>query len=106
MYYNFSCNTNYIRRDRIAKDVKWKTETEYGTLDITINLSKPEKDPKAIKCTEKAEFDFSGEIIAGSFPMKQAAIVKAWALIHQEELQADWELAMQDELPFRIDPLK
>lgn len=55
---------------------------------------------------EKAEFDFSGEIIAGSFPMKQAAIVKAWALIHQEELQADWELAMQDELPFRIDPLK
>ena len=31
-YYNFSCNTNYIRRDRIAKDVKWKTETEYGTL--------------------------------------------------------------------------
>ena len=55
---------------------------------------------------EKAEFDFSGEIIAGSFPMKQAAIVKAWALIHQEELQADWELAMQDELSFRIDPLK
>lgn len=47
-YYDFSCNTNYIRRDRIARDVKWKTNTEYGTLDITINLSKPEKDPKAI----------------------------------------------------------
>ena len=47
-YYRFSQDTNYIRRDRIAKDVQWKTETEYGELDITINLSKPEKDPKAI----------------------------------------------------------
>lgn len=47
-YYRFSCDTNYIRRDRIAKDVRWKAETEYGELDITINLSKPEKDPKAI----------------------------------------------------------
>lgn len=46
-YYDFSCNTDYIRRYRIAKDRKWKAETEYGTLDITINLSKPEKDPKA-----------------------------------------------------------
>lgn len=47
-YYSFSQDTNYIRRDRIAKDVKWKAPTEYGELDITINLSKPEKDPKAI----------------------------------------------------------
>ena len=47
-YYRFSQDTNYIRRDRIAKDVQWKAETEYGELDITINLSKPEKDPKAI----------------------------------------------------------
>ena len=47
-YYQFSQDTNYIRRDRIAKDVQWKTDTEYGALDITINLSKPEKDPKAI----------------------------------------------------------
>lgn len=47
-YYKFSQDTNYIRRDRIARDVKWVTETEYGPLDITINLSKPEKDPKAI----------------------------------------------------------
>ena len=47
-YYAFSQDTNYIRRDRIAKDLKWKTSTEYGDLDITINLSKPEKDPKAI----------------------------------------------------------
>ena len=47
-FYQFSQNTNYIRRDRIAKDVKWIAPTEYGDLDITINLSKPEKDPKAI----------------------------------------------------------
>ena len=47
-FYKFSQDTNYIRRDRIAKDVKWKAPTEYGDLDITINLSKPEKDPKAI----------------------------------------------------------
>ncbi len=47
-YYTFSQDTNYIRRDRIAKDVQWKADTEYGQLDVTINLSKPEKDPKAI----------------------------------------------------------
>ena len=47
-YYKFSQDTNYIRRDRIARDMQWKVSTEYGELDITINLSKPEKDPKAI----------------------------------------------------------
>ena len=47
-YYDFSQNTNYIRRDRIACDIQWKAPTEYGDLDITINISKPEKDPKAI----------------------------------------------------------
>ena len=47
-YYKFSQDTNYIRRDRIAKDIQWKAPTGYGELDITINLSKPEKDPKAI----------------------------------------------------------
>ena len=47
-YYKLSQDTNYIRRDRIAKDMQWKASTEYGELDITINLSKPEKDPKAI----------------------------------------------------------
>ena len=47
-YYRFSQDTNYIRRDRIKKDMKWVTPTQYGDLDITINLSKPEKDPKAI----------------------------------------------------------
>lgn len=47
-YYDFSKATNYIRVDRIAKDEKWVTETEYGPIDITINLSKPEKDPRDI----------------------------------------------------------
>ena len=47
-YYDFSRATNYIRTDRIRKDEKWQTETEYGAIDISINLSKPEKDPKAI----------------------------------------------------------
>lgn len=47
-YYKFSKATDYIRTYRIKKDLKWKTETKYGSLDITINLSKPEKDPKDI----------------------------------------------------------
>ncbi|MDE6851605.1 MAG: UDP-glucose--hexose-1-phosphate uridylyltransferase [Lachnospiraceae bacterium] len=53
-YYGFSCDTDYIRRYRIARDMKWKAETEYGTLDVTINLSKPEKDPKAIAAAKNA----------------------------------------------------
>ena len=47
-YYKLSQDSDYIRRYRIKKDVKWVAPTQYGDLDITINLSKPEKDPKAI----------------------------------------------------------
>ena len=47
-FYEFSQDTDYIRRYRIKRDLKWVTKTPYGDLDITINLSKPEKDPKAI----------------------------------------------------------
>ena len=47
-YYKFSCDTDYIRRYRIKKDMRWKYASDYGDIDITINLSKPEKDPKAI----------------------------------------------------------
>ena len=47
-YYEFSKATNYIRTDRVAKDQKWVTDSEYGPIDITINLSKPEKDPRDI----------------------------------------------------------
>ncbi|MDO4415046.1 MAG: UDP-glucose--hexose-1-phosphate uridylyltransferase [Erysipelotrichaceae bacterium] len=54
-YYEFSNDTNYIRRQRIAKDRKWTVDTEYGVMDITINLSKPEKDPKAIAAAGKAK---------------------------------------------------
>ena len=54
-YYDLSRNSNYIRVDRIKKDKKWRTETDFGTLDITINLSKPEKDPKAIAAAKNAK---------------------------------------------------
>ncbi|OUQ21493.1 UDP-glucose--hexose-1-phosphate uridylyltransferase [Lachnoclostridium sp. An14] len=47
-YYKLSQDSDYIRRYRIKRDMKWTTQTEYGELDITVNLSKPEKDPKAI----------------------------------------------------------
>lgn len=54
-YYEFSQATDYIRTYRVAKDMKWVTPTDYGDLDITINLSKPEKDPKAIAAARKAK---------------------------------------------------
>ena len=47
-FYKLSCDNNYIRRNRIKKDVKWTVDSEYGEIEITINRSKPEKDPKAI----------------------------------------------------------
>ncbi|MCD7882888.1 MAG: UDP-glucose--hexose-1-phosphate uridylyltransferase [Lachnospiraceae bacterium] len=54
-HYKFSQDTDYIRRYRIARDMKWVAPTEYGDLDITINLSKPEKDPKAIAAARNAK---------------------------------------------------
>ncbi len=54
-YYKLSRDSDYIRRYRICKDMKWVTSTKYGDLDITINLSKPEKDPKAIAAAKNAK---------------------------------------------------
>ena len=54
-FYKLSCDSDYIRRYRVEKDIKWVTPTEYGDLDITINLSKPEKDPKAIAAAKNAK---------------------------------------------------
>jgi UDPglucose--hexose-1-phosphate uridylyltransferase len=65
-YYQFSQDTNYIRRDRIAKDMRWITHTEYGDLDITINLSKPEKDPKDIAAAR--------ELPASNYPRCQLCL--------------------------------
>ena len=53
-FYRFSQDTDYIRRYRIQKDMRWMTVTDYGTLDVTVNLSKPEKDPKAIAAAKNA----------------------------------------------------
>ena len=53
-YYQFAGDTDYIRRYRIAKDMNWKYESAYGVLDITINLSKPEKDPLAVAAAKYA----------------------------------------------------
>ena len=54
-YYEYSKNSDYIRTYRIAKDIKWVYESEYGDIDITINMSKPEKDPKAIAAARNAK---------------------------------------------------
>ena len=56
-FYKFSQDSDYIRRYRICKDIKWKVPTEYGDIDITINLSKPEKDPRAIAAAKLAKQD-------------------------------------------------
>ena len=53
-FYKLSQDSDYIRRYRIKKDQKWITETPYGEMEITINLSKPEKDPKAIAAAKNA----------------------------------------------------
>ena len=70
-YYNLSRNTNYIRTERVARDKKWKFDCEYGELDITINLSKPEKDPRAI---EQKKMLLSPTILNVSFAGKMRAM--------------------------------
>ena len=53
-FYKLSCDSNYIRTDRIKRDLKWKHDSEFGEIDVTVNLSKPEKDPKAIAAAKLA----------------------------------------------------
>ena len=53
-FYSLACDSNYIRTDRIKRDLKWKCPSEFGEIDITVNLSKPEKDPKAIAAAKLA----------------------------------------------------
>ena len=65
-FYKLSQDSDYIRRYRVCKDMKWTVDTEYGTLDVTINLSKPEKDPKAIAAARNAK--------ASSYPKCQLCI--------------------------------
>lgn len=54
-YYKFSQDSDYIRRYRVKRDMKWKVNSPYGEIDITVNLSKPEKDPKAIAAAKNAK---------------------------------------------------
>lgn len=65
-YYRFSRDVNYVRAGRIAKDLRWKYSCEYGELDITVNLSKPEKDPRDIAAAGKAK--------ASSYPKCQLCV--------------------------------
>ena len=54
----------------------------------------------------EAVFTLEGEILSGDFPKRQAALVKAWALLHEEDLYANWKLTLNGEETFRIDPLR
>lgn len=55
---------------------------------------------------DEAVFTLDGEVLAGQFPKRQSALVKAWALLHEEDLTANWELAKNGEEVFRIEPLR
>lgn len=65
-YYKLSQDSDYIRRYRVCKDRKWKVDSKYGEIDITINLSKPEKDPKAIAAAKNSK--------ASSYPKCQLCV--------------------------------
>ena len=54
-FYKLSCDSDYIRRYRIKKDIRWSVPSDYGEIDLSINLSKPEKDPKAIAAAKNAK---------------------------------------------------
>ena len=54
----------------------------------------------------EAVFTLDGELLSGDFPKKQAAYVKAWALLHEDDLKANCNLAMNGEETYRIDPLR
>lgn len=54
----------------------------------------------------EAVFTLDGELLSGKFPKKQAALVRAWALIHEDDLRTNWQLALNGEETFRIEPLR
>lgn len=54
----------------------------------------------------KVAVDFDGEVLAGSFPVKKLALLRAWIVLHREELEADWLLASSGQAVFRIEPLR
>ena len=96
-FYKFSQDTDYIRRYRIKRDVKWVTRTPYGDLDITINLSKPEKDPKAIAAAKlapqsaypKCQLCVENEGYAGRLNHHAAGILHHVGRLHQPAVLVD-----------------
>ena len=75
--------------------MNWKDKDKYNLTHFYVYYNEFE-----------ASFDLQGEIIAGDFPSKQAALVKAWTLLHQDELTANWKLALEGEQIFKINPLQ
>ena len=55
---------------------------------------------------DEAVFTLDGELLSGSMPHKQSAYIKAWALLHEDELKANWELAYRHEETYKIEPLR
>ena len=80
--------------------------TFYGII-ITMNFN--EHNPPHFHARYgdyKARFDFSGELVDGEMPKSKIALIKAWAILHKEELEANWILAASKETIVRIEPLK
>jgi len=76
---------------------------------ILIRMFNDEHNPPhfhAIYSGKKAMFNFEGDIIEGTLPQKQVRLIQAWTEIHREELEANWELAINGEVPFKIKPLE
>ena len=76
---------------------------------ILIRMNPSEHNPPhfhAIYQEQEAQFDFEGNIIKGSLPAKKAKLVTAWAILHTEDLQVNWNLLMNKEPVFKIDPLR
>ena len=89
-FYKLSQDSNYIRRYRVKKDMKWKVDSPYGEIDITINLSKPEKDPKAIAAARIQH------IRNVSFAWKMKDMQDGW-IIRQEKTTESFRLRLREE---------
>ena len=83
-YYQFSQATNYIRKDRIVKDERWTANTEFGAMDITINLSKPEKDPRDIAGLVRDGRYFYSYMPTGAYAELRNASNRRFVLVEEQ----------------------